>query len=190
VRIQRVDLLDPTTLQPVRQLAYRLVVDDPGLRYTHTETNRLEITDSDPDILFQPVRVTYVADASIASVDAYLNSDDTRVLGMSTRAKRTETVSVNLRVTVRSEKTESTLQNAVIAWINTLRSTERLTKDGLVRHLYANNLVTSVDTDSIRIDAEYHPLDGNVVTYTDVNEVFGSETAGYLSNIVTVVKET
>ena len=188
VRIQSVQQLNPETLQPVKDLPYNLVVNDKGLRYSHKEDVEIEITDA--NAVFQPVRVAYIADPSIESVNEYLNDPDTRVLNANQLAKRMETISVSISVSVRSERTAAQLSALVAQYINTLRSTERLSKDSLIRYLYQADAVSFVDVDSLVINATYYKLDGGVETFTDASEVFGADTACYLSNVVSVTKLT
>lgn len=188
VRIQAVQQLNPETLQPVKDLPYNLVVNDKGLRYSHKEDIEIEVTDV--DAVFQPVRVAYIADPSIESVNEYLNDPDTRVLNANQLAKRMETISVSISVSVRSDRTAAQLSALVAQYINTLRSTERLSKDSLIRYLYQNGAVSFIDVDSLIINATYYKLDGGVETFTDASEVFGADTACYLSNVVSVTKLT
>lgn len=190
VKIQEVALLDTESLQPLRKLPFTFQVDDAGLRYGHQETNRLIITEPGTDVVFKPIRITYVTDPSIETIDNYLNADDNRVLGSFTMAKRMETISVDIAVEVRSEKSEGELRNAVATYINTLSSTERVSKDGLIKHLYELRIVTFVNTDSMVLNGTYYQLTGEETVYTNVSDIFGADTAAYLANVVSVTKLT
>lgn len=189
VRIQNVQLLNPQTLQPVRDIAYRLNVRDPGLRYSHRETNEIEILAPDlVDAVLQPVRVSYISDLSVEAIDKYLNADDTRVLNANQVAKRMETISVDISIRVRSEETEAIVGEKVSAFINTNKSTEPLSKDKLIRFLYQENVVSYIEVATIILSATYYQLDGTNIVYSDADTIFGSDTACYLARSVTVAK--
>lgn len=190
VKIQEVALLDTESLQPLRKLPFTLQVDNAGLRYGAQETNTLIITEPGTDVLFKPIRVTYVTDPSIATIDAYLKNDETRVLGNFSMAKRMETISVDVAVEVRSEKSEAELRNAVATYINTLSSSQRLSKDGVIKHLYERQLVTFVNTDSLVLNGTYYQMTGEDIDYDNVSDIFGADTAAYLANVVSVTKLT
>jgi hypothetical protein len=186
-RIQKVELLDIDTLQPVREVAYDLQVDEPGLRYSAQETNRLVISEAGDDVLFRPVRISYVADETVERINQYVNAFDTRVINMNSLAKRMETISVDVELEVRSEKSQADLRNTIASFINNLDSTARLTKDGLIKHLYEQDAVSFIDTDSISLSAVYLRYDGDLIEYEDQSEIFGADTACYLSNNITVL---
>lgn len=190
VRIQSVVRLDPETLQPTTQVPYTLDVDDEGLRYSHLEENTLRITEAGNDIIFQPLRVTYLADPSIENIDNYLKDPDTRVINANPLAKRMETISASVEIEVRSEKSVAELQNLIASYVNNLDSTQRLSKDGIIKFLYQEDAVSFIDTDSLVLNATYFKFTGELVEFDDVSEVFGSDTAAYLSNAITVTKIT
>lgn len=190
VRIQQVVQLNPETLEPTKNLDYTLEVGDTGLRYSHDEDNKLSILDPGNDVVFQPVRVTYIADQTIESIDSYLHDPDTEVLSANQKAKRMETISIDVAITVRSTATEADLENAIASYINNLDSTERMSKDGLIKYLYEQQVVTSIDTDLLRLDGTYLTYTGTVNTFTDVAEIFGADTACYLANDIAITKVT
>jgi len=191
VRIQNVQQLNPQTLQPVKELAYRLVVNDPGLRYSVDENNSIEILDPDKnDALLQPIRVNYLADLSIGAVNQYLNADDTRVLNANQVAKRMETVSVDVSMKVRSELSEAALIEKVAYFINTSASTEPLTKDKLIKYLYQQNAISYIEVASLQMSGDYYQCDGTITPYADGTEIFGADTACYLARDIGVTRLT
>ena len=191
VRIQSVDQLNPQTGVAEKSLAYRMIINFPGLRYSANENDSIEILDPDKEgALLQPIRVTYLADLSVSAINAYLNADDTRVLNANQLAKRMETISVDLAVSVRSELTEAQVSDALSTFINTTHSVERLSKDKLIKYLYDHNVVSYIEVASITLSGTYYPLDGVNVDYTDVDELFGADTACYLARSITVTKLT
>lgn len=188
VRVQAVELLDPETLAPVRQLPYTFVIGDKGLRYSTVETNSIEINDADAD--FQPIRISYIADSSIKDINAYLNNPDTRVLGQSVMAKRMETITVDISMRVRSERSSTSIAVAVSSYINALRSSRRLTKAEIIKYLFQENLISYVELDTVRMAATYLPIDDSPSVASDVNEIFGSDVACYLSGRINITKIT
>jgi hypothetical protein len=188
VRVQSVQLLDRETLAPVRDLPYNFIVSDPGLRYSAKETNVVEVLDA--DAVHEPIRINYVADSSIKDIDAYLNNPDTRVLGQNVLAKRMETISVDINVSVRSEQPSSSIAVAVSSYINSLRSTRRLTKVEIVKYLLDQNMISYVDLESMVMNIRYHEADGTTTLASDVSEYFGSDVACYLAGNITILKLT
>lgn len=186
VRVQAMQLLDPITLAPIKDLNYTFNVVDKGLRYSAIENNTVTI--SDAEAKFQPIRVTYIADSAIKGIDAYLNNSDTKVQGQNTMAKRMETMLINFSIRVRSEKTSSSIAVAVASYINSLRSNRSLTKAEIIQYLYNQSLITYVELDNVTMDAIYYQADGTITTYTDVNEVFGSDVSCYLSGAINITK--
>lgn len=187
-RIQAVELLDSETLAPIENLEYTLDVLDKGLRYSAVETNDISIPD--PDALFQPIRITYIADASIASINTYLNDPDTRVLGQNVMAKRMETLTVNISMRVRSERTSSSIAVAIASYINSLRSSRTLTKTEIIKYLFDESLISYVELDTMTMGTIYLPCDGAPQTNNDVSEIFGSDVACYLAGQINVTKIT
>lgn len=179
VKIQKVERLDPDTLEVVETVAADLVVSDPGLRYSHLERNRLSLTGAR-----QPIRVTYLADDSLESIHNYLNNEDTKVLGADQMAKRMETISVDVTVTVRTSKTTGDVANIIASYINTLPSTQRLTKSGLMKALFDSDIVAACS--ALVLSATYYKFNGDRVVYTDVDEVFGATTACYLAGTLSI----
>lgn len=189
IRVQSVQLLDAQSLQPERDLKYALTVNDAGLRYSDIENNSLTIDSTElSDAAGKPIRVNYTADLSIGPVNAYLKEPDTRVMNANQLAKRMETISVDLSISVRSESTEAELAQQVALFINTARSSEPLSKDRLIKYLYQQNLISYIDVSAIVMSGEYWQQDGTLTDYTDVNELFGSETSCYLSGTILVTK--
>jgi hypothetical protein len=186
VRIQAVQLLDPNTLAPIKDLNYTFNVLDKGLRYSADENNSILIADAEAK--FQPVRITYIADSAIKSINSYLNNGDTKVQGQNTMAKRMETMLINFSIRVRSEKTSSSIAVAVASYINSLRSNRSLTKAEIIQYLYNQSLITYVELDNVTMDAIYYQADGTVSNFTNVNEVFGSDIACYLSGAINITK--
>ena len=191
VRIQAVELLDIETLAPLRSLAYTFNIRDKGLRYSADEVNAIDISSAEFETaLFQPVRISYVADSSIRDINTYLNNPDTRVLGQSTMAKRMETITVDMSLTVRSEKSSSSISVAVASYINSLRSTRRLTKVEVVKFLFDQALISYVELDTIVMNITYLPSDGPPIVVPNVSEYFGSDISCYLSGVITILKIT
>jgi hypothetical protein len=188
VRIQKVELLNPETLQPTREASWALRVRTAGLRYSHLEENQLEILDTDADYL--PFRVTYLTDPTIESVHAYITDDQRRLLAADVVAKRMETFSVDLTLTVASGNSVQTLSAMLASYINTLASTVRLTIDGIVKSLYEQQAETSIDMDSVILGGTYYKQDGTEEIFTNATELFGGSTAAYLARTVSVTKRT
>jgi hypothetical protein len=159
---------------------------DKGLRYSADENNSILIADAEAK--FQPVRITYIADSAIKSINSYLNNGDTKVQGQNTMAKRMETMLINFSIRVRSEKTSSSIAVAVASYINSLRSNRSLTKAEIIQYLYNQSLITYVELDNVTMDAIYYQADGTVSNFTDINEVFGSDIACYLSGAINITK--
>ncbi len=191
VRIQSVDLLNPQTLESVKSLDYRLIVNDPGLRYSSTENNSIEILSPDvEDALLQPVKVRYLSDLSIEAINQYVNNDDTRVLNSNQLVKRQETIAVDLSVKVRSEEKEATVGSKLASFVNTLRSVDLLSKDKIIKYLYQNNVVSYIEVASLKLSGTYYQQDGVNIDYDDVDNLFGADTACYLARTITVTKLT
>lgn len=186
VRISSVELLDASSLQPVKQLEFAVNVKDAGLRYSAKEVNELVI--SDPDAVFKPLRVVYVTDPTVEQVDAYLNEDDTRVINANQLAKRMETISISAQVSVRTTLTSPEVATILATFINNKRSVSKLTKADLIKELYDNKEIGFIDLSTFRIDGTYYAFDGQVIQHPDVDEVFGSETACYLADNISVTK--
>ncbi|MFA6132540.1 MAG: hypothetical protein WC869_00835 [Phycisphaerae bacterium] len=185
VRILAVEEVDPATQQPVGPANYDFVVTDPGLRYSSRELNQMILTDQNMHL--KPIRVTYLADATIEAMDNFVNNDDVRVLNCNQVVKRMETIAIDLQIRVKSTRSQSDLVQLIAAYLNTLPSTTRVSKDGIIQFLYAQGVVTSIDMASLRIDGYYYPAENGVpVVYTNVNEVFGSATAAYLAGNISV----
>jgi hypothetical protein len=191
VRIQSVDQLNPQTLESVKALKYKLVVNDSGLRYSAIENNSIEILAPDvADALLQPIKVRYLSDLSIEAINDYVNSDDTRVLNANQLVKRMETISVDLSIKVRSEETEASVGSKVATFINTLQSVDLLSKDKLIKYLYQNNVISYIEVASIKLSGTYYPQDGDNQEFTNTDTLFGSDTACYLARTITVSKLT
>lgn len=189
VRINSVQQLNPQSMQPVKDLNYRLVVNDSGLRYSSQENNSIEILAPDlEEALLQPIQVDYTSDLSIDAANQYLNAEDVRVLNSNQLAKRMETVSIDISILVRSELSEAALIEKVSLFVNTSKSTEPLSKDKLIRYLYQNNAVSYIDVSSLKLSGQYDQCDGEVITYSDVNEIFGADTACYLARSISVAR--
>lgn len=188
VRIQSVVQLDPDTLQPTLDLPFSFVVNDAGLRYSHKEDNEIQITEPGNDVVFQPIRITYLSDPTIENIDNYLNDPDNRVVNGNPLAKRMETISISVSVEVRSEQSVGALQSLVASYINNLDSTQRMSKDGLIKFLYEQSAVSFIDTDSMVLSGTFYKHTGEEIAYSDVSEIFGSDTAAYLSNVIVVTK--
>jgi len=186
VRILAVQQLDPANLQPVKDLPYTLIVNDKGRRYSADEDLDIEVTDA--SAILQPVRVTYLADGAIETVNSFLNDADTRVVNANYLAKRMETIAVDLSLRVRSTRAVGELTTLLAGYINTLPAATRLSKDGIIKYLYEQQAVTFVDTDTMRLDGTYYQLDGVNIVNSDVSDIFGSATACYLSSGLAVTK--
>lgn len=185
VRLLAVEVVDPATQQPIGPANYDLVVSDPGLRYSAREVNKLVLTDQNMHL--KPIRVTYLCDATIEAMDNFVNNDDIRVLNCNQVVKRMETIAIDLQLQVKSTRSQSDLVQQLSAYINTLPSTARVAKDGIIQFLYAQGLVTYINMASMRIDGYYYPAENGVpVLYTNVNEVFGSATAAYIAGSISV----
>jgi len=186
VQIVNVELLDPVTLQPLRTLDYSLAVLDEGLRYSAIETNRLEINDE--TAVFQPIRVTYTTDPTIGTVNDYVLAQDTKVLAQAQLVKRMETITVDVQISVRTTLTAPQVAAIIASFINSKRSTSALTKPDIIKALFANTQISYIDIASFVMNAVYYPYTGVVTPFTDVDEVFGAVTAGYLANNISVTK--
>lgn len=186
VKILTVQQLSAETLEPVKDLPYTLVVDSAGLRYSAQEQITLQINDAQAE--GQPCRVTYLSDGVIYSVNQFVNAPDTRVVNGNALVKRMETVSVDLDVTVQSTLAAADITTILSAFINTLGSSQKLSKDLIIRHLYEQGAVSFVDTATMRLSGAYYAYDGTVYTSSDVAELFGSSTACYLSSRIVVSK--
>jgi hypothetical protein len=186
VKILTVQQLSAETLEPVKDLPYHLVVDDAGLRYSAQERVTLQIEDAQAE--GQPCRVTYLSDGVIYSVNQFINASDTRVVNGNALVKRMETVSVDLDVTVRSTLAAADITTVLSSFINTLGSSQKLSKDIIIRHLYEQGAVSFVDTATLKLSGTYYAFDGVVTSSQDVAELFGSATACYLSGRVVVSK--
>jgi hypothetical protein len=184
VKIQSVQLLDPQTLTPAKDLPYALNVNNPSLRYSVHETNSIKITDL--TAIHHPIRVSYLSDLAIAQVDKYLTNDDIRVLNCNQMAKRMETISVIISCKVRTDSTAALITERISTFVNTTKSTDTLSKDRLIQYLYKNNYISYIDVPSLRFDGVYYQLDGTVTPYTNVGSFFGSETACYLAQQIIV----
>lgn len=185
VRILAVEVVDPATQQPISAANYDLVVTDPGLRYSSRELNQLILTDQNMHL--KPIRVTYLCDATIEAMDNFVNNDDIRVLNCNQVVKRMETIAVDLQVQVKSTMSQSELVQLLAAYINTLPSTARISKDGIIQFLYAQGAVTYINMASLRLDGYYYPAENGVpVQYINVNEVFGAATAAYIAGSISV----
>lgn len=135
-----------------------------------------------------PLRLTYITDPTIGQISAYLESPDTHVQGMSTIAKRMETIVVNISVTVRSEKTATELQDILSQYIQAVASTAPVSKDSIIKYLYEQQAVSMVDVASFTLTATYLQDDGATITYTDSASIFGADTAAYLPGTIVVLK--
>jgi hypothetical protein len=191
LRISSVQQLNPASLQPIKDLSYKLVVNDAGLRYSSNENNNIQILDPDVSVaLLQPLRVNYLSDLSIDAINNYLNADDTRVVNANQMAKRMETISVDISVSVRSELSEAALMQWIAVYVNSAVSTVPLSKDKIIQYLYSNNVVEYIDVGTFVMNGEYNQLDGTVSTFSNVNEIFGADTATYLARTITVTRLT
>ena len=186
VRIVSVELLDDGTGQVVKSLPWVVHNRVPGLRYSADEQLQLEILDE--TAVYQPVRVSYAADPSIITVNAFLNDPDNSVVNANHLAKRMETMDVDVAVAVRSERTSAELSTLLAQFINSRRSTQTLGKDSIIRFLYDENLVTSVDTSALILSGQYTPCDGPVQTFTTVDALFGADTACYVARNINVTR--
>jgi hypothetical protein len=184
--VKTVELLDITTLATIRQLPYTFVVGDKGLRYGADEMNSITIDDAAAK--FQPIKITYTADAGIRGINDYLNNPDTRVLGQNVMAKRMETIAVDLSMRVLSEKVVGSIAVAASSYINSLRSTSRLTLVEIIKYLFDQQLISYVDLATARMDVTYYGADGVVAVAPNVSEYFGSDTACYLSGNINFTK--
>lgn len=189
VRILAVELVDAATQQPVGPVNYDLVVTDAGLRYSAREVNQLVLTD--PGLHLKPIRVTYLCDATIEAMDNFVNNDDVRVLNCNQVVKRMETIAVDLQVQVKSTRSQSELIQLLASYINTLPSTARISKDGIVQFLYSQRAVTYINMSFMRLDGFYYPSENGVpVEYLNVDEVFGAATAAYIAGLISVTLVT
>ncbi len=184
VKISDVQVLDPSSLQPTRSVPYSLRVDNPGLRYSSKETNTLVIEDDTAALL--PLSITYISDSSIDMVNNYLNQDDTRVLNANQLAKRMETFSVSVTISVRTTLTANDVASQIASFINSRRSTQTLSKADIIKDLYSNTAISYIDLASFVMSGTYYKQDGTTQVYTSVDEVFGSETATYLADNISV----
>jgi hypothetical protein len=186
VKITDVQLLDSSSLQPIRSVAFSLRVDDAGLRYSNRETNTLVVNDD--DAILQPLRVTYVTDSIVASVNNYLNTDDTRVLNCNQLAKRMETFSVSVSVRVRSTLAQAEIASIVASYINSRRSTVKLTKADIIKDLFDRPEISYIDLASFTLSGVYYTANGTTLTYTNVDELYGSDTSCYLADNISITK--
>lgn len=185
VRILSVEEVDPATQQPIGPVNYDLVVTDPGLRYSAQEVNRLVLTD--PNMYLKPIRVSYLCDATIEAMDNFVNNDDVRVLNCNQLVKRMETIAVDVQIQVKSTRSQAELTQLLASYINTLPSTTRVSKDGIIQFLYAQGVVTYINMASLRIDGYYYPAENGVpVVYSNVDEVFGAATAAYIAGNISI----
>ena len=185
VRILAVEEVDPATQQTVGPANYDFVVSDPGMRYSARETNQLILTDQNMHL--KPIRVTYLCDATIEAMDNFVNNDDVRVLNCNQVVKRMETIAVDVQIQVKSTSSQSDLVQLLASYINTLPSTARVSKDGIIQFLYSQGVVTYINMSSLRIDGYYYPAENGVpVLYTNVDEVFGAATAAYIAGNISV----
>ena len=185
VQISDVQLLDSSSLQPVRSVDFSLRVDNPGLRYSAQETNTLVI--NDPTVALLPLAITYVADSSVVLVNNYLNQADTRVVNANQLAKRMETFSVSVTISVRSTLTANEVSSQIASFINTRRSTQVLSKADIIKDLYSNTAISYIDIGSFVMTGKYYKQNGTTELHTAVDEVFGAETATYLANNISVI---
>lgn len=186
VKILSADQLDPDTLQVVQSLTVNHQWADDGLRYSAHEQTYVQLTGSTD--AFAPIRIVYLTDPSVKAVDDYLVDPDTRILAASLMAKRMEVVSVNVSASVRTETTATAVANAISTYINTLRSTEPLTKVGIMKYLFDQGVVSYLDLDAFTMDVTYFPCEhasGPLVS-PNVSEFFGAPTASYLAGNVSV----
>jgi hypothetical protein len=186
VKIVDVQLLDPNSLQPLRSVEYGLRVDNQGLRYSAQETNTLVVSDEEAHL--QPIRVTYIADSLIAPVNNYLNQDDTRVLDDNQLAKRMETFSVSVTMNVRSTLAQTELASIVASFINSHRSTQKLTKADIIKDLFDRPEVSYIDLASFVLTGTYYKASGAVEVHNNVEELFGAQTACYLADTISISK--
>lgn len=184
--IESVQQLNPQTLEAETNVPFTLQVEEPGLRYSPHERNTLII--NDPEAVFQPLRVTYLADPIIRRIDEYVTDPDTRIVNSNYMAKRMETISVRVEITVRSDLTVGNLVSLISDYISNLRSTERLGKDGIIKFLYQRNAVSFIDTDQTTLSARYFKFDGGIQVFNNVSEVFGADTAAYMPSSIIVNK--
>lgn len=188
IRIESVQQLNPETLEAIADAPYTFEVGEEGLRYSADERNSIII--NNPDAVFQPIRVTYLADSSIEAINNYLNNPDTRVINSNQMAKRMETIAVSVSIQVRSTKSTTELTRMISNYIASLKSTDRLGKDGIIRFLYQENAVTYVDTGNLILSASYYRFDGTVQQFVNASSVFGSDSAAYLPTVITVLKQS
>jgi hypothetical protein len=189
IRVLAVEGIDGATQQSTGPLDYQFVVTDAGMRYSAREMNKLVITT--PDMHLKPIRVTYLCDGTIEAIDNFVNNSDVRVLNCNQVVKRMETIAVDLQMAVKSTKTTAELNQLLASYINTLPSTSRISKDGIIQFLYAQGAVVYIDVASMRLDGYYYPAENGVpVEYLDVTDVFGAATAAYLAGNISVTKVT
>lgn len=185
-RMLSVEMLDTESLTPLKSVAFNITPVVSGYRYSAAEVNDLVILDS--TAVNHPLRLTYITDPTIGQISAYLESPDTHVQGMSTIAKRMETIVVNISVTVRSEKTATELQDILSQYIQAVASTAPVSKDSIIKYLYEQQAVSMVDVASFTLTATYLQDDGATITYTDSASIFGADTAAYLAGTIVVLK--
>jgi hypothetical protein len=185
VQISDVQLLDSSSLQPVRSVDFSLRVDNAGLRYSAQETNTLVI--NDPSVALLPLAISYVADSSIVQVNNYLNQADTRVVNANQLAKRMETFSISVTISVRATVTANEVSSQIASFINTRRSTQVLSKADIIKDLYSNTAISYIDISSFSMSGKYYKQNGSTELHTSIDEVFGAETATYLANNISVI---
>jgi hypothetical protein len=185
-RVISVQELESETGAPSRDLPWTLLLDEPGLRYSSKEVNTLQINDT--DAIRRPIRVRYVADTSIATIDSFVNTPDNRVVNASQVVKRMESLVVNVSMKVRTTLSAEEISLNVASFINQRPSTQPLSKDAIIAHLYSTNAVSQIETETFTLTAIYYGADGSTVNLTS-DSVYGSETACYLSGdvLVTVI---
>jgi hypothetical protein len=184
VLINRVEVLDPTSLQPVNTVDYTLRVDDVGLRYSASELNTLVI--GDPEAALKPLRVTYTTDSLVEPVNNYLNASDTRVLNANQLAKRMETFSVSVSLSVRSTLSQTEIASQIASFINSRRSTLKLSKADILKDLLDRSEISYVDLASFTLSGTYYRANGTIETFADSSELFGGDTACYLAHNISV----
>lgn len=186
VRLLSVELLDPTTLAPVRALPFEVTPVRPGYRYSAQEVNDLVILDS--SAIGFPMLLTYSTDPTISQIDSYLVNEDTKNQCTSILAKRMESIVVSIAVTVRSDRTTADLQDLLSQYIIGITSRQPVSKDGIIKYLYDQQVVSSVDIRSFVLSGVYYREDGVTVAYGDSASIYGAETATYLAGAITVNK--
>jgi hypothetical protein len=184
VRVVRAEVIDPTSGTALREVPWSIITDAPGLRYSAKEENYLRIEDI--TAIYQPIRITYVCDPSIGTVDSFINDPERRIVNSNYLVKRMETINVDLSVSVRSTLTADEINRRIAQFINTLPSTRRLSKDLLIQHLYSETLVSGIELTTFVLSGRYDRVDGEPILSVDVPELFGAETACYVAGIINV----